>query len=667
MFHHRFSLTLLAASTAFAQVGPLYCHRIPGPPELIRAEGVAERVSDIVITCTGGQAGVTSTGTISLYLGDLYAPPLYNLNPNPTTATITGRLSPASNYSEAVLLVGDLATGTAVGGNVFQGVQPGTNVVVFNNVGLTAPEFDQYLTLRIVNLKVDASDFSGTNVQVLVTYTGFPSVYGSGSPAPVAIKAPGVLFALQAAAGAPAPSLSLPSTPGGAITHRLQFTEGFTESFRKRNTGTSVATPAVLADQAVPGTDYHTESGFYDSLLPSTNSLNQAGLASQGTRLVTRFSNVPAGVDLYVTTRALPGTGAASAFLVAADSTGAGVHAAVAQTGTANAGATTVGIAPVTISNGSGTATWEILDADPAALESYTFGLMVDGPGATGSATVMGGLGPISTVAFADATSPVPRFADTAARAAECAASPCLTASPAAISISYQTAAAAPAPFTIQIGSTGAALPFTAMSVVTQNGWLWVTPLSGTTPASGQVTITPWNLLPGSTMGSIVLISGAQTVTIPVIVNVSTGPSGYVPLGCQAQATNSTPLRAEGITEQTGDLILVCTGGTATPAGVAVPTVDLTFTTSVPITNRTYPNGWSDALLLIDEPTILPPFWPGNEHNAGLQRPQRIVQHHRNRRRRGDLQWHSGPAKRLLRQSLGQYPHVPECAARSAE
>ena len=370
MFRSLLAFTLLASSTTFGQV--MTCGVNPGPPTLTRAEGLAERVSDIVITCTGGQAGATYTGSLALFLGDLYTPPLYGLNPNPTTVDITGRLSPGSTYSEAVLLVGDVSTNPVVGVNVFQGVQSGANAVAFYNLTLTAPGVDQTLTLRITNLRVDVKDFTGGAIQLLIFPSTTPNIGVSDSTAPLAIKASGVLFALQTAAGAPAQGLPLPSAPGGALTHRLQFTEGFAQSFRKRNTGTSVATPAVLADQSVPGTDYHTESGFYDSLLPSTNSLNQAGLASQGTRLVARFSNVPAGVNLYVTTAALPGTGAASAFLTAADSTGAGAYAAVAQTGTANAGGTTVGIAPLTISNGSGTATWEILDADPDALESYT-------------------------------------------------------------------------------------------------------------------------------------------------------------------------------------------------------------------------------------------------------------------------------------------------------
>jgi len=253
------------------------------------------------------------------------------------------------------------------------------------------------------------------------------------------------------------------------------------------------------------------------------------------------------------------------------------------------------------LSNGAGTATWEILDADPAALESYSFGLLVDGAGASGTANVLGGLGPISASTAADSTSPLPRFADTSAQYNTCLAAPCLTASPAAISVSYQTAATVPAPITIQVGSTGASLPFSAISVATPDGWLSVSPGAGSTPAAVQVTINPVNLTAGVYTATIILTSGTQTLTIPVVVTVSVGPSGYVPFSCNANAT-ITQLRAEGTAEAVGDFVLWCTGGTPTPAGSPVPTVDVTLTLNSPITNRAYANGWTDALLLIDEP-----------------------------------------------------------------
>ncbi|HXA67454.1 MAG TPA: hypothetical protein VNV82_20015 [Bryobacteraceae bacterium] len=71
---------------------------------------------------------------------------------------------------------------------------------------------------------------------------------------------------------------------------------------------------------------------------------------------------------------------------------------------------------------------------------------------------------------------------------------------------------------------------------------------------------------------------------------------------CIANAGTAPTLRAEGITELVGDLLLQCTGGTPTPAGQIVPPVKITLTLNTNFTSRLLPSGLSDALLLIDEP-----------------------------------------------------------------
>jgi hypothetical protein len=74
------------------------------------------------------------------------------------------------------------------------------------------------------------------------------------------------------------------------------------------------------------------------------------------------------------------------------------------------------------------------------------------------------------------------------------------------------------------------------------------------------------------------------------------------PLTCTADVPNALTLRAEGLGERTGDIVLTCRGGTPTPTGVPVPAVNLTVTLNSAITSRLYPNAWSEVLLLIDEP-----------------------------------------------------------------
>jgi hypothetical protein len=70
----------------------------------------------------------------------------------------------------------------------------------------------------------------------------------------------------------------------------------------------------------------------------------------------------------------------------------------------------------------------------------------------------------------------------------------------------------------------------------------------------------------------------------------------------------ATPnLRAEGFTELTGDIVMVCNGGTPIPVGGAIPTTNITVYYNVPaVTSRLLSTtggvNVSEALLLIDEP-----------------------------------------------------------------
>jgi len=80
--------------------------------------------------------------------------------------------------------------------------------------------------------------------------------------------------------------------------------------------------------------------------------------------------------------------------------------------------------------------------------------------------------------------------------------------------------------------------------------------------------------------------------------NAQTSPTTF-----QCQATSGVPniLRAEGITELLGDLILNCTGGTPTPAGNLIPLQNIQISINTNVTSRIVGTA-SEALLLIDEP-----------------------------------------------------------------
>ena len=78
--------------------------------------------------------------------------------------------------------------------------------------------------------------------------------------------------------------------------------------------------------------------------------------------------------------------------------------------------------------------------------------------------------------------------------------------------------------------------------------------------------------------------------------------SQSTPFQCTANAGTAPTVRAEGVTELVGDVVLTCTGGTPTPKGQAVPQITLTANLNTAVTSRLLANGGLEALLLIDEP-----------------------------------------------------------------
>ncbi|MFO0504173.1 MAG: hypothetical protein ACK527_18500 [Acidobacteriota bacterium] len=73
---------------------------------------------------------------------------------------------------------------------------------------------------------------------------------------------------------------------------------------------------------------------------------------------------------------------------------------------------------------------------------------------------------------------------------------------------------------------------------------------------------------------------------------------------CSTNAGVPPIVRAEGLTELVGDLILNCTGGVPTASGAPVPQVNFQIFLNTNVTSRllTSSGNWSEALLMIDEP-----------------------------------------------------------------
>jgi hypothetical protein len=118
------------------------------------------------------------------------------------------------------------------------------------------------------------------------------------------------------------------------------------------------------------------------------------------------------------------------------------------------------------------------------------------------------------------------------------------------------------------------------------------------------------------------MVNFRRVVTVFAVLALFTGLAFAQQENCSAQATNSTPLRGEGFTEQTGDIIINCVSGVPLAVGANIPLVNITVFYNTTVTSRLLPttspqasNQTSEALLLIDEPTtnfgLTPTSTPG--------------------------------------------------------
>ena len=428
-------LTLLLPSLARAQ--NFSCTASSGVPPTVRTEGLAERAGDLVLTCTGGTptpAGLpVPQQNIRVFL-----------NVNVTSGLLDG------DWSEALLMIDDPApdaqrlcasSGCAIDGvggatgvdytvpgagppNVFQGFFVTPNQVEWLGVPLDPSGPSAVRIVRITNVRVNASqlplpDPLPASVTTFVSATGTTSLPIDSPQQIVAFIQDGVTFSVDATALlAPTPSHNDPADPSRDLD--LVFLEGFATAFLSRNAGTTPGAPDALLPQDQPNLIYNTESGFFNPMpvVDSDHFASAAGLASQGTRLSAAFDQVPSGVRLFVTREELGDptvAGGPSAILAeGSDESGSGGSLA------AHSSPDEDGLwAEVPLADGGGVAAWEIVAADPFAVEEVRFGVAVQFDSdplarlpAEGTATVKGGYAPLSTDSNASGSAPLPRFVD---------------------------------------------------------------------------------------------------------------------------------------------------------------------------------------------------------------------------------------------------------------
>ena len=308
--------------------------------------------------------------------------------------------------------------------NVFQGIQTAANSITFLGIPIDPPGTSGSRIIRITNVRGNANALgvaSGNNAptsiteQITATPFNFLPVSGLATQAVGSVQL-GLDFSRSVfrhhderlhicVSNSASASSVVRQSPGRGRSASCAIKS--CSPLRLRSGPSTLAWPILPRpanqNDLTVGT-FNTETGFQNSTLtlPFPSVANTAGAAlvgdaDWGTRLKAVFNNIPAGVRLYVEHRDLvrvrPGA-LTVAHMTAGESA---AYAAVAGP-----------ITELTVSNGSATAVWEVLESDPNSFANLNFPVYVrytaspatNSP-ALGTATVNGSYAPISTVTAA--------------------------------------------------------------------------------------------------------------------------------------------------------------------------------------------------------------------------------------------------------------------------
>lgn len=345
--------------------------------------------------------------------------------------------------------------------NVFQGSVAG-NSVQFVGIPIDPPGSQSTRIYRITNVRANATipapGGSGTPGQIIALISATPATSGqTGQSSTFAINNPTqivgfVQTSLQttvtafasASTALNASTLQLQQCVGAGVSGgktgtfaTLNYIELFPTAFKTR----TIAGAGFASPQDTLGLVYNSETGYYNPRLAvplGGGGVVASGLADYGTRLKAVFNNIPNGISIFVsvnnTINQTATTSPTTGTFATLTSSETGGFSPVSPTSTTtiaspaiNVGGTIGGVFQIPIVNGTGSAVWEVLAANPLASQTFSFGYYViaspspstNSP-AVGTGTVNMSYAPVPPVAFtaaaggvASATLTIPRFIDT--------------------------------------------------------------------------------------------------------------------------------------------------------------------------------------------------------------------------------------------------------------
>jgi uncharacterized protein (TIGR03437 family) len=347
---------------------------VSATPVAVRSEGLAEKLGDIVLGCSGGTPGLTITGNLTVQL----------------SVPITNRLSPGT--AGDIVVTVDTGSGQ-VSANVQQQQLQTPQVVSLNGFSFTLPPSGN-VTIRIDNLRGSATSTFAGQIIATLALNNLSTMTLVNNSVVVALAQPGLLSNSSSTTirciGSPVPTNPSFTNFILAGTHfeSTRFTEGFASAFQTKGPMETAGTRFIVKYTNVP-------AGIL-LFVPNTVAGSDAQQPTAAGDLGT-----PPGIGSYV-----PGSKTLLLALVqGADSTGNG-GLPVAPAFDA--------VSQLPIVGGSTYAVYEVLDSNPTVLESAQFPVFV---GTSATSTVAAGtanesvsFAPVSTDSTANTSAPIPRF-----------------------------------------------------------------------------------------------------------------------------------------------------------------------------------------------------------------------------------------------------------------
>jgi uncharacterized protein (TIGR03437 family) len=488
-------------------------------PPLVRAEGLTERLGDVILQCSGANAGAVLSGNLAAFL----------------PVNITNRVDANGLAADAVLSV-DYGAGfvpTGISGQALNGS------ITYRGLNLTVPPGGS-LSLKISNLRAAVNQLGGSSPNPIVASISF-FVPISRATIIVGYAQAGLYATLSSSGitcvGSPVPStIDMPSLfAAGTAFASTRVTEGFAMAFSPRAMGDDTGTRFLVQYSGFPANAHI----FVPDLVAGYNALVPTAGGDLG---------LPQSAGQYV-----PGSGTLLLARVQdATASGAGGTPVFAPTGS---GPVLLKSArEVSLINGSGFAVYEVVDSNNAVQESAQFPTFIGLSGTVTPAIAQESvsLAPVSNVTAASINAPFPRFASVTPASdcsilGDCGADYFPKLAVGALVPIQLTATAGGAmtsqPGYVPISNQGGGVMFwnVTVSYLSGSGWLTVDTPSGQDGGATRLWANAQNLAAGTYKANVVVDAGplAGSVTIPVTLTVTAAPSA--PPSTPPSTTPSTP------------------------------------------------------------------------------------------------------------------------------